>query len=70
MDIYKGQLLHSSDYASIETLEPGKRIATIGNGAAGIQATPALQKVAEHIDHYAWSPTWIGESVTMTLRQV
>ena len=65
---FKGKLVHSSNYD--DSFDPvGKRIATIGNGASGIQVTPALQKVAAHIDHYARSPTWIGGAFTPDLAE-
>jgi cation diffusion facilitator CzcD-associated flavoprotein CzcO len=32
----------------------GKRIATIGNGASGIQVTTEIRKVAEHVDVSHW----------------
>lgn len=68
MDKYTGKLMHSSNYD--DSFDPvGKRIATIGNGASGIQVTPALQKVAAHIDHYARSPTWIGGAFTPDLKE-
>jgi cation diffusion facilitator CzcD-associated flavoprotein CzcO len=58
---FKGHLRHSSNWDP--TFDPkGKRIATIGNGASGIQITPELQKVASHVDHYARSRTWIAGS--------
>lgn len=54
-------LRHSSNWDP--TFDPsGKHIATIGNGASGIQVTAALQKVAGHIDHYARNKTWIAGS--------
>ncbi|THV71836.1 FAD/NAD(P)-binding domain-containing protein [Aureobasidium pullulans] len=56
---FQGHLRHSSNWDP--TFDPkGKRIATIGNGASGIQITPELQKVASHVDHYARSRTWIA----------
>jgi len=65
---YKGQVVHSS--AWVESFDAtDKRIATIGNGASGIQVTPALQKIAKHIDHYARSPTWIGGAFTPDLKE-
>ncbi|KAJ8607848.1 hypothetical protein MRB53_040041 [Persea americana] len=58
---YKGHLRHSSDWDA--NFDPtGKSIATIGNGASGIQLTAAIQKIAGHIDHYARSKTWIAGS--------
>lgn len=49
---YRGKITHSSAWDP--SFDPvGKSIATIGNGASGIQVTTALQKVASHIDHYA-----------------
>jgi len=56
---YKGLMRHSSDWDP--NFDPaGKRIATIGNGASGIQVTTELRKSAAHIDHYARSRTWIA----------
>ncbi|SMY20886.1 unnamed protein product [Zymoseptoria tritici ST99CH_1A5] len=64
---FKGLLRHSSDWDP--TFDPtGKRIATIGNGASGIQVTTALQKVAAHVDHYARSKTWIAGSFNPRLK--
>lgn len=58
---FQGHLRHSSNWDP--SFDPrGKRIATIGNGASGIQITPELQKVACHVDHYARSRTWIAGS--------
>lgn len=58
---FKGPLFHSSNYDP--KFDPkGKRIATIGNGASGIQVTTELQKVADHVDHYARNRTWIAGS--------
>ncbi|KAK4497848.1 hypothetical protein PRZ48_010503 [Zasmidium cellare] len=59
---FKGHIRHSSNWDP--NFDPkGKRIATIGNGASGIQVTTALQKVAGHVDHYARNKTWIAGSV-------
>jgi hypothetical protein len=68
MELYKGRLFHSSDWDDSFDAT-GKRVATIGNGASGIQVTPALQKIAKHIDHYARSPTWIGGAFTPDLKE-
>jgi cation diffusion facilitator CzcD-associated flavoprotein CzcO len=58
---FQGHLRHSSNWDP--NFDPkDKRIATIGNGASGIQITPELRKVASHIDHYARSRTWIAGS--------
>lgn len=63
---YKGHLRHSSNWD--ERFDPkGKRIATIGNGASGIQVTTALQKVASRLDHYARNPTWIAVGLPLPL---
>ncbi|THX19357.1 FAD/NAD(P)-binding domain-containing protein [Aureobasidium pullulans] len=68
IDQYKGHLRHSSNWDP--TFDPtGKRVATIGNGASGIQVTPELQKVASHVDHYARSPTWIAGSFNGSARE-
>lgn len=65
---YKGHLRHSSNYDP--TFDPkGKRIATIGNGASGIQVTTALQKQAAHVDHYARNKTWIAGAFNPTARE-
>ncbi|THY00783.1 FAD/NAD(P)-binding domain-containing protein [Aureobasidium pullulans] len=68
IDQYKGHLRHSSNWDP--TFDPtGKRVATIGNGASGIQVTPELQKVVSHVDHYARSPTWIAGSFNGSARE-
>jgi cation diffusion facilitator CzcD-associated flavoprotein CzcO len=64
---FKGLLRHSSNWDP--TFDPtGKRIATIGNGASGIQVTTALQKVAAHVDHYARNKSWIAGSFNPALK--
>lgn len=51
MSDFRGVVHHSSAWDP--SFDPnGKRIATIGNGASGIQVTTALQKTASHVDHY------------------
>jgi cation diffusion facilitator CzcD-associated flavoprotein CzcO len=58
---YKGHLRHASNWD--KNFNPtGKSIAVIGNGASGIQVVPNLQKIANRIDHYARSPTWLANS--------
>ncbi|KAK3656006.1 hypothetical protein LTR56_003137 [Elasticomyces elasticus] len=59
IDKYKGVLRHSSNWDSTFDAT-GKHIATIGNGASGIQVTTELRKTAAHLDHYARSRTWIA----------
>lgn len=58
---FRGKIIHSSrwDHSFNAT---GKSIAIIGNGASGMQVLPQLQKVANRIDHYARSPTWVAHS--------
>jgi cation diffusion facilitator CzcD-associated flavoprotein CzcO len=59
IDKFTGVLRHSSNWDP--SFDPtGKRIATIGNGASGIQVTTEIRKVAAHVDHYARSRTWIA----------
>lgn len=55
---YKGTLVHSADYPTSLNLK-GKRVAVIGNGSSGIQATAAVQKLAGKVFAYIRSPTWI-----------
>lgn len=58
---FEGHLRHSSEWDN--SFDPaGKRIAVIGNGASGLQVVPPLQKVADQLDHYARSRTWIAGS--------
>ncbi|KAK5676000.1 hypothetical protein LTS10_011289 [Elasticomyces elasticus] len=59
IDKYKGVLRHSSNWDSTFDAT-GKHVATIGNGASGIQVTTELRKTAAHLDHYARSRTWIA----------
>ena len=68
MDKYKGKLFHSSDWDT--SFDPTKkRVATIGNGASGIQITPALQKICTQVDHYARSATWVAGAFTPWLKE-
>lgn len=59
MEDYQGLLRHLSDWDP-EFDATGKNVAVIGNGASGIQVIPSLQKVANRLDHYARSKTWIA----------
>lgn len=68
IDEYQGHLRHSSNWDP-DFNPTGKRVATIGNGASGIQVTPELQKLATHVDHYARSPTWIAGSFNGAARE-
>lgn len=65
---YKGTLMHSSGWNP--DFDPsGRRIATIGNGASGIQCTTEIRKMAAHVDHYARSRTvskLMGKTLLMT----
>ncbi|KAF2211349.1 hypothetical protein CERZMDRAFT_85517 [Cercospora zeae-maydis SCOH1-5] len=65
--LYKGHLRHSSNW-DVNFDPKGKRIATIGNGASGIQVTTELQKMADHIDHYARNRTWIAGSFNPAIK--
>jgi cation diffusion facilitator CzcD-associated flavoprotein CzcO len=68
IESYKGVIRHSSNWDP--AFDPaGKRIATIGNGASGIQITTALQKVASHVDHYARNKTWIAGSLNSAMKE-
>ncbi|KAK5126219.1 hypothetical protein LTR08_004772 [Meristemomyces frigidus] len=62
---YKGVIRHSSNWDSSFDAT-GLSIATIGNGASGIQVTTELSKSAAHVDHYARSRTWIAGSFNPT----
>ena len=61
MKDFQGLIRHSSDWDP-EFDATGKNVAVIGNGASGIQLVPSLQKVANRLDHYARSKTWIATS--------
>jgi len=65
---YKGHIRHSSNWDP--SFDPkGKRVATIGNGASGIQVTTELQGVAERVDHYARNRTWIAGSFNPAMKE-
>jgi cation diffusion facilitator CzcD-associated flavoprotein CzcO len=66
MDEFEGPIIHSSNWTPFDAT--GKRIATIGNGASGIQVTTELHKIAAHVDHYARSRTWIAGSFAPGVR--
>ena len=68
MGKFKGPLFHSSNY-DISFDPTNKTVATIGNGASGIQITPALQKICTRIDHYVRSPTWVAGAFTPWLKE-
>jgi len=58
---FKGVLRHTSNWD--RSFDPaGKRVAVIGNGASGVQVVPNMQKLAQHVDHYARNKTWIATS--------
>ena len=57
-DAYRGILVHSADYPTSLSLKD-KRVAVIGNGSSGIQATAAAHKTAAHVTAYLRNPTWI-----------
>ena len=66
MQDFKGVLRHSSNWDP--SFDPsGKHIATIGNGASGIQITTEIRRIAKHVDHYARNPTWIAGSFSSRL---
>jgi cation diffusion facilitator CzcD-associated flavoprotein CzcO len=58
---YEGLIRHSSNWDP--TFDATRKdVAVIGNGASGVQLVPNLQKVVNHLDHYARSKTWIAGS--------
>ncbi|PNS16197.1 Thiol-specific monooxygenase [Sphaceloma murrayae] len=58
---FKGTLRHTSNWDP--SFDPkDKNVAVIGNGASGIQLVPNLQRIANRVDHYARSKTWIATS--------
>lgn len=67
MEKFEGPLFHSSNYDQSFD-HRGKAVATIGNGASGIQITPALQKECKRVDHYVRSPTWVAGAFTPWLK--
>ncbi|KZF18925.1 putative flavin-binding monooxygenase [Xylona heveae TC161] len=58
---FKGELFHSSHWDK-NFSAANKRVALIGNGASGLQLLPELQRVADHVDHYARNTTWIVDA--------
>ena len=60
--------MHSSGWDP--SFDPtGKRVATVGNGASGLQVTTEIRKIAAHVDHYARSKTWIAGSFNPASRE-
>ncbi|KAF2494600.1 FAD/NAD(P)-binding domain-containing protein [Lophium mytilinum] len=59
---YEGTLVHSADYNPAVNLR-GKRVAVIGNGSSGIQATAAAQKLASHLTVFVRNPTYITSNM-------
>ncbi|KAL5351405.1 hypothetical protein ACLOAV_003264 [Pseudogymnoascus australis] len=73
MAAYEGHLQHSGHWDQRCKLA-GKSVALIGNGAAGLQMLPELQREALEVHHYIRSPTWIspsfgGEDIPTETRQ-
>ncbi len=57
LDSFAGPVFHTAEWDHDVDLA-GKRIAVIGTGCSAIQAVPAIQPEAGHIDVYQRSPGW------------
>jgi len=57
MEDYKGELLHSAYWRSVDL--KGKRVALIGAGSSAIQILPQIQAQVGHLDTYIRSSTWV-----------
>lgn len=55
-------MVHSANWDPALTLDAMKdlKIALIGAGSSGIQILPQVQPIAERVDHYMASKTWIS----------
>lgn len=58
LEIYKGELLHSAHWRTVDL--KGKRVALVGAGSSAIQILPKIQAEAGHIDTYIRSSTWVS----------
>ena len=58
MDRFKGPIFHSSRFDPTVDLS-GKRVAQIGTGASGMQMTPDLAPLVEHLTVFQRSPGWV-----------
>ena len=55
---YWGKVMHTTNWNEDERLE-GRRIAVIGNGAAGVQVVPEVASCAKQLTVFQRSPSWI-----------
>jgi hypothetical protein len=62
IELYKGKMVHSANWDSQITMDymKGKSIALIGAGSSGLQILPQIQPIADRVDHYMASKTWIS----------
>ncbi|RDW86102.1 flavin-containing monooxygenase [Aspergillus mulundensis] len=64
LDTFAGPVLHTAAWDDTVDLA-GKRIAIIGAGTSAVQLLPEVQKVAEHVDIYIRTPSWISPPVPL-----
>ncbi|KAK8074119.1 FAD/NAD(P)-binding domain-containing protein [Apiospora phragmitis] len=57
-DAFKGPKIHSASWDQNVDLK-GKRVGLIGNGSSGIQISPQIQKVSEHVTTFIRQPTYV-----------
>ncbi|KPI36866.1 putative sterigmatocystin biosynthesis monooxygenase stcW [Cyphellophora attinorum] len=59
---YKGELLHSASWNPQVDMR-GRSVGVIGSGASSIQIVPSIQKIAESLEVFVRSPTYILPTV-------
>ncbi|KAL2830436.1 hypothetical protein BJY01DRAFT_254623 [Aspergillus pseudoustus] len=64
LDGFKGSLLHTAAWDDSVDLA-GKRIAIIGAGASAVQLLPEVRQVAQRVDVYIRTPSWISPPIAL-----
>ncbi|KAL4816188.1 hypothetical protein BDW67DRAFT_185013 [Aspergillus spinulosporus] len=64
LDTFRGPILHTAAWDHTVDIA-GKRAAIIGAGASAVQLLPEMQKLADHVDIYIRTPSWISPPVAL-----
>jgi cation diffusion facilitator CzcD-associated flavoprotein CzcO len=57
-DRFKGEIIHSGVWPKHKVELEGKRVAIIGTGSSGMQMTPVIAKVAQHLTVFQRTANW------------
>jgi len=74
LEMYKGELVHTSQWDETKDVVDGKTVGVIGNGSTGIQVVQSIASRVKFMDHYVRTPTYMqpyldgGISITQEKR--